>query len=277
MTLDNNDTKMSPNKFTVTTWNVNGIKDRVKQQKVLQHLKKMSSDIVFLQELHLKSGGINFLKKQWVGEAFESTYTSKSRGVGILISKSLPFSLISKYSDPEGRYLIIQCEIHGDKYTLINIYSPPSVDMKFLKNIQEIIDSMLTGTIVCAGDLNHIFTELDSSNPTRKSKVPEVLLEFLSLNNLTDIWRQMHPRDKDYTHYSHVKNSYSRLDYIFISKERVEDVMTSKIHDIIISDHAAVTCIMCPLTNKVSHKIWRMNRKHLKDEEFINYIIKHIN
>lgn len=277
MTLDNNDTKMSPNKFTVTTWNVNGIKDRVKQQKVLQLLKKMSSDIVFLQELHLKSGGINFLKKQWVGEAFESTYTSKSRGVGILISKSLPFSLISKYSDPEGRYLIIQCEIHGDKYTLINIYSPPSVDMKFLKNIQEIIDSMLTGTIVCAGDFNHIFTELDSSNPTRKSKVPEVLLEFLSLNNLTDIWRQMHPRDKDYTHYSHVKNSYSRLDYIFISKEGVEDVITSKIHDIIISDHAAVTCIMCPLTNKVSHKIWRMNRKHLYDEEFINCIIKHIN
>ncbi len=111
----------------------------------------------------------------------------------------------------------------------------------------------------------------------RKPKFPKELLEFLWLNKLTDIWRQMHPKDKDYTHYSHVKNSYSRLDYIFVSKEGVEDVITSKIHDIIISDHAAVTCIMCPSTNKVSFKIWRMNRKYLKDEEFINCIIKQIN
>lgn len=64
--IDKNNVEISPNKFTVTTWNVNGVKDRVKQQTVLQHLKKLSSDIVFLQELHLKPGEIKWLtKKQW--------------------------------------------------------------------------------------------------------------------------------------------------------------------------------------------------------------------
>lgn len=72
------------------------------------------------------------------------------------------------------------------------------------------------------------------------------------------------------------KKSYSRLDCIFISKEGVEDVITSKIHDIVISDHAAVTCIMCPPSNKILCRIWRMNRKYQKDEEFIKYVIKPI-
>ena len=69
-------------KFTVTTWNVNGVKDRVKQQKVLQHLKKncpQISDIAFLQELHLKPGEIKWLKKQWVDEAYESNYIQEQR------------------------------------------------------------------------------------------------------------------------------------------------------------------------------------------------------
>lgn len=44
-------------------WNVNLIKDRVKQQKVLQNLNKLSSYIVFLLEFHLKPGEIKFLKK----------------------------------------------------------------------------------------------------------------------------------------------------------------------------------------------------------------------
>lgn len=212
-----------------------------------------------------------------MGEAFESTYTSKSRGVGILISKSLPFSFISKHSDPEGRYLIVTCEIHGDKHTLINIYSPPSANMKYLRNIQKIMNSISAGIILFAADLNQVFTEQDRSNLKRKPNVPKELLEFLSLNDLTDVWRQMHPRDEDYTHYSHAQNSYSRLDYFFVSKGRVDDVIASKVQDIVISDHAAVTCTMCPPTNKVLYRIWRMNRKYLKDEEFINYIIKHIN
>lgn len=35
------------------------------------------------------------------------------------------------------------------------------------------------------------------------------------------------------THYSHVQNSFSRLDYMFVSKEGVEDVVTSKLQDIL--------------------------------------------
>lgn len=146
-----------------------------------------------------------------MGEVFESTYTSKSRGVGILINKFLPFNLISEHSDPEGRYLIVSCEIQGDKYTLINIYSPPSANMKYLRNIQSVINTISVGRIIFAGDLNQVFTEHDSSNLKRKPSIPKELLEFLALNNLTDVWRQTHLQYKDYTHYSHVQKKLQSL------------------------------------------------------------------
>lgn len=79
-----------PNIIQITTWNVNGLQEGTKKHKVLYHLGKLSSDIVFLQELHFKTGQIEYLKRQWVGEAFEASLTSRSRGVGILIHKGLP-------------------------------------------------------------------------------------------------------------------------------------------------------------------------------------------
>lgn len=274
--IDRNNVEISPNNFTVTTWNVNGVKDRVKQQTVLQHLKKLSSDIVFLQELHLKPGEIKWLKKQWVGEAYESNYTSKSRGVGILISKNLPFTLISKQTDTEGRFLILNCEIFGEKYTLVNTYSPPLSNMKYLRNIQNLLQGMSIGIIIFGGDLNQVFTTQDSSNIKRRPNVPKVLLNFISTNELIDVWRLKYPRHKDYTFYSHAQDSHSRLDYIFISKTAIGDIIGPKIHNIIISDHAPVTCTLCPPKNKMVHRIWRMNRKHLMDEEFVNHIRTHI-
>ena len=76
----------------------------------------------------------------------------------------------------------------------------------------------------------------------RKPNPPKELLNFISSNELIDVSRLMYPKSKDYTYYFHSQNSYSRLDYIFISKIGIGDVIASKVQDIIISDHAAVTC-----------------------------------
>lgn len=63
-------------------------------------------------------------------------FTCGSRGVGIRISQNISFNLISQYADSESRFLIIKCDIFGDRYTLINIYVPTS-DVAFLHKIQK--------------------------------------------------------------------------------------------------------------------------------------------
>ena len=271
-----NPVKTLPVSFQIATWNVNGLKEGTKKQKVLHHLGKLSSDIVFLQELHFKAGQIEYLKRQWVGEAFEAVFTSRSRGVGILINKRIPFKLISQHPDIHGRFLIVKCEMFGESYTLINVYNPPNSDMSFLGKIQTIIDRSPTGVIIMGSDLNNIFSSNDSSTKTRKINPPKRLTKFISDNELQDVWRTLHPNTIDYTYFSHPQNSYSRLDYLFISQTDLDRVISSKINNIIISDHAVVSCVMSPIQNTLSQRIWRMNRKYLTDNEFLEHIKNHI-
>ena len=125
-------------------------------------------------------------------------------------------------------------------------------------------------------DLNNIFSPNDSSNNTRKINPPKKLTTFISDNELQDIWRTLHPNTIDYTYYSHPQNSYSRLDYLFISNSGLDRVISSKINNIILSDHAVVSCVMTPTQNNLSQRIWRMNRKFLTDKDFVDHIKNHI-
>lgn len=56
-----------PNTFHVAAWNVNGLQEGTKEHEVLYHLGKLSSDIVFLQDFHVKPGQIQYLQRQWWG------------------------------------------------------------------------------------------------------------------------------------------------------------------------------------------------------------------
>lgn len=51
--------KVITNKIQCITWNVHGLHDGTKKLKVLAHLKSLSADVVFLQELHFKKGEID--------------------------------------------------------------------------------------------------------------------------------------------------------------------------------------------------------------------------
>ncbi len=108
-------------------------------------------------------GKIQNLKRQWMGEVLESTFTSRGRGVGILISKNIPFNWISQYADLEGRFLVIKCDIFGNRYTLINVYFPPLSHRLFPNKSKKYLICPPTGIVMFGGDLNNIFNMKDSS------------------------------------------------------------------------------------------------------------------
>lgn len=225
----------------------------IKKHKVLAHLKSLSSDVVFLQALHFKKGEFEYLKRDWVGEAYDATYRSNSRGVGILINKTIPFSLISLHKDQDGRFLVLTCTLYGERYTLRALYVPSGANLILLDKIQNILDNTQTGTIILGGDLNHTFDKLDQHSFKKGSfkDPPKRLKKFISSNNLEDAWRLLFPTTKDYT-YSQSKKSYSRIDYIFISRSALNNILGSEIHEIVISDHSPVSCYVVPTENRQS-------------------------
>lgn len=49
-----------------------------------------------------------------------------------------------------------------------------------------------------------------------------------------------HPKQREYTFYSHIHKSHSRIDYFLIGKDLVESISDCTIGPIALTDHAAV-------------------------------------
>ena len=80
------------------------------------------------------------LKRDWVGQAYFSSFTSNSRGVAILIHKTIPFVLNVCTTDPEGRYVLVHGTIYGTHITLMNIYAPNPLPPSFWTHIASVLE-----------------------------------------------------------------------------------------------------------------------------------------
>lgn len=106
------------------SWNVKGLNGPVKRTKVFTHLKQLKPDILLLQETHLRVEDHNRLRRNWISQIFHSKFTSRSRGVAILVAKSTQFTPSSVISDPNGRFLIVSGSLFQKPVVLVNVYAP---------------------------------------------------------------------------------------------------------------------------------------------------------
>lgn len=91
--------------------------------------------------------------------------------------------------------------------------------------------------------------------------------QFMGEHCLGDGWRLQYPLSKEFTFYSPVHKSYSRIDYFLFSNSLLPFVTNSKIHPIIISDHAPITFTLNLEKHKTNTR-WRLNTSLLKDPQF---------
>lgn len=84
------------------SWNVKSLNHPVKFKKIFSHLKQLSVDIAFLQETHIRSCDSSRLVRGWAGQVFQSNFCSKARGVAIMISKNVHFTVSHVQTDSAG-------------------------------------------------------------------------------------------------------------------------------------------------------------------------------
>uniref|UniRef100_A0A672PVM5 Uncharacterized protein n=1 Tax=Sinocyclocheilus grahami TaxID=75366 RepID=A0A672PVM5_SINGR len=104
------------------SWNVRGLNSPVKRVKVYALLKKLGAQFNTLkrqQSLALKSLATKFSIK-----VYQSKFSTKARGVAIIIKKSVPFIHKQTIKDRNGRYLVVCGEINSLPITLVNVYGP---------------------------------------------------------------------------------------------------------------------------------------------------------
>lgn len=213
------------------SWNIKGMGNPVKRSKVLTHLKRLDTDVAFLQETHLCNKDHARLTCPWADNIFHSNFNSKARGVAVLINKRVQFSFNKVIADKDGRYLIIVGTLLQNPVVLVNVYAPNFDDPMFMKRLFEKLPSLNDHQLIFGGDLNCVIDpKLDRSNPRTliQSSMSKVISEFMAKNGCADPWRFFNSQVQEFSFFSRVHQSYSRIDYFFMDSTLMSKVISTE-------------------------------------------------
>lgn len=256
------------------TWNCKGLNGPVKRNNILSYLKKVNADIIFLQETHLKIQDHNRLKCRWIDQVFHSSFNAKSRGTAILIKKNVPFITTKIIPDPQGRYIIITGKLYNHLMTLVNIYAPNMDDEQFITSLITKLPDMDTHQLIIGGDFNFVLnTDLDRSsrNPTNLSKSAKTIQKFMEKYKIIDPWRTQNPNRRQYSFYSPVHQTYTRIDFFLIDYNLLPLIKNCDYETIMLSDHSPVQ-LQLKLGYKYTTKTWRFDNSLLSNEQGLEEI-----
>ena len=110
------------------------------------------------------------------------------------------------------------------------------------------------------GDFNTSLTPMDRSSRQKINKETEALNNTIDQIDLIDIYRTFHPKTADYTFFSSVHGTFSRLDYILGHKSSSSKFKKTEIISSIFSDHNAMRLeINYRQKNVKNANTWRLN------------------
>lgn len=199
------------NKLNLVSYNVHGLYHPIKRKKILSQLKKLQCEIALVQETHLSENEHKKLKREWVNQVFHASY-GKKRGVAILISKSLPFTVEKVIKDDMGRYIMVVCIVGDMTISILNIYASNEENETFFFNIANMVTINERGMIIMGGDFSTIQNSKLDRLPAERgpnTKKSRVLNNVIKEQGLIDPWRNNNPKGKHFTVYSNPHGSYS--------------------------------------------------------------------
>lgn len=256
----------------LVTLNVRGLRGK-KRYGIYRWLKAMKFDICLLQETYVTNDYIDIVNKGWHGQIFHSTSNSThSRGVSILIKNNLPYKVISKYTDKEGRMLLLNIEINGTEYTLCNVYAPTILTdrIEFFGKLKQFIQihAISRNNLLIGGDFNCVDNVADR-NSGNLDKSSQALTKLKKDVNLIDIWRFKNPFRIEYTFINPSHNGHdSRIDVWLISNSIGNKTLLSQIIESPAPDHRAVTFRFRIINKPRGKGYWKMNNSVLQDPQF---------
>ena len=202
--------------------NCNGLRDRVKHTAVMAKLKKYNPGLFLLQETHSTTDIETDWRLQWGSNyVYFSHGSSSSKGVAILIHPKYDIHVLNVITDNDGRYIILEIERCGVKYTVGNVYvrnfekEQRDVFTRFVKHIDELENEH----VIIGGDYNLYLkprlNKLDDMGDHGDNMSFRIDVEsYLETNNMSDVWRTLNPDKRLFTW--HRGNKRARLGYFFL-------------------------------------------------------------
>ena len=237
--------------------------------------------ILFFQETYWSSDIENIVRSEWRGPCFFEHGSNHSRGVSIFFNDRLNVQNIVVKSRMNGQLLMLQAKVNDIDVMLVNVYAPTQkqqrepffgkLDYELTKQYDDSKDCEL----ILGGDWNCV---LDMSKDVQGTKTQYYkkytnLKKLIKKYSLFDIWRKMHPNNKQFTWRNRYLKRASRLDFWLITKNIKSKTSHTDIRPAIRADHNAISLKVCTVKNKKGPGYWKMNTTILKDNDYQNKII----
>ena len=250
--------------FTITSWNVNGIRASMKTGHFQEWLTETAPDIAGFQEVKAKPDQVD--DKPWLGGGYSESWNPAEKAGysgALLISKQAPDRVshglgIDEF-DGEGR--LIEADF-GD-LTVITCYFPNGgrkldrLDFKlgfydaFFDHVNRLRDA--GREVVFMGDMNVAHREVDIERPDENRsqtgflEVERAWVDRLLEEGWVDTFRSLNPDAKGaYTYWDawrdrRARNIGWRIDYVFADQALMPRVKRAFIQsDVMSSDHCPV-------------------------------------
>ena len=255
------------------TINTRGLGNNNKRKKLFTWLKYYDPDIILMQETHSIPEIEKYWSSQWPQMKFIYNHGTKSaKGVAILIHKRIDLKIINTVSIQKGRHLRLETEMQGEKVNIENLYAPNDIQEQnqFFTELNKLDRQEDQEINLIGGDFNITMNAIDrKSGVSGRQKIVDLVESLMQKNKLCDIWRFKNPKKRQYTWSREQGTNASRLDYWLISQNCVAKVKKTKILPTILTDHRSVmiTYNLKQITEK-GPGVWRMNDRHLDDEQY---------
>ena len=266
------------------TLNVRGLNKTTKRRQVFRWLHQQKCDVIFLQETYSSTQTIKTWEAEWGGKIIGSHGSNHSRGVMILFKPKLDVNIEEIVSDKNGRYILSEVLIEGEKFVFLNIYSPNDQvqQVQLLKGLSNsVLNKYANERLVLGGDFNCAINEIDKHGGRPIEHKKAVIREINTLTNihdLVDAWRCKNLNEQGFTWNNPSMKILCRLDYFFISKDMQSAITKVRILPNIFSDHSALTLSLSSQNNETKRGpgFWKFNNSLLTDKDYVETISKQI-
>ena len=256
----------------IATYNVRGLRDKRKRLAIFKYIKDQTIDICLLQETHYDETVKQSWETDWGSDIYFSGQSTNKEGVGFLINTTIDIKVVNAVEIYKGRLMAINIEYNGKQITVLNIYGPNRDNTDIFYKLQTFLNNDELRNVIIGGDwnvtLNETIDKKGGYQVTHKN-CREKIKQIIQEHDLCDIWRTLHPQDKQYTWHSNKKPvTFCRLDYFLISGHLINYTRQANIQNSIRSDHS-IALITIEINDITRGKgIFKMNNSLLLNEEF---------
>ena len=200
--------------ISIITLNVNGLSVPTKRHRLAEWIQKQDPSICFLQETHFRLRDTYRLKVRGWKKIFHANGNQKKAGVAILISDKINVKVKTITRDKEGHYIMTKRSIQEEDITIVNIYAPNIGAPQYIRQMLKAIIRETDSNTTIVGDFNTPLSPMHRSSNVKINKETHVLNDTLNKMDLIDIYRTFHPKTTEYTFFSSVHGTVSRIDPI---------------------------------------------------------------